>query len=294
MWLLISIIGYFLNALSAVVDKILISKRISNPAVYVFFISLLGLLGLVLAPWGFSLISWWYLFVSLIAGISFALALLYLFKSLKIAESSRVTPFIGGFSPVFVFIFSFFLLGERLDSKQIMAFVIIILGTVLISLGKTGKPNPRRAYWLAFFSAFFFGLSYALTKYLFNNLSFVNAFVWLRLTTFLGALLLLLRAQNRRDIFHQDTKTMRQSGPLFLFGQLCGAASFLLINYAISLASVTLVNALQGLQYAFLLVLVLILFKWRPNLLEEKIKGWVLVQKILAIILIGWGLFLLV
>ena len=171
---------------------------------------------------------------------------------------------------------------------------MIILGTVLISLGKTGKSNSRRVYWLALFSAFFFGLSYALTKYLFNNLSFVNAFVWLRLTTFVGALFLLLSAQNRHDIFHQDKKIARQSGFLFLFGQVAGAASFLLINYAISLASVTLVNALQGLQYAFLLVLVLILFKWRPNLLEEKIKGWVLVQKILAIILIGWGLFLLV
>ncbi|KKR48749.1 MAG: Conserved hypothetical membrane protein, DUF6 family [Candidatus Magasanikbacteria bacterium GW2011_GWC2_40_17] len=294
MWLLISLIGYFLNALSAVVDKILISKKISNPAVYVFYISLLGLFGLVLAPWGLALISWWNLFVSLIAGISFALALLYLFKSLKISESSRITPFIGGFSPIFVFIFSFFILNERLNPKQIMAFVVIILGTVLISLGKTGKSNSRRVYWLALFSAFFFGLSYALTKYLFNNLSFVNAFVWLRLTTFVGALFLLLSAQNRHDIFHQDKKIARQSGFLFLFGQVAGAASFLLINYAISLASVTLVNALQGLQYAFLLVLVLILFKWRPNLLEEKIKGWVLVQKILAIILIGWGLFLLV
>jgi len=294
MWLIISIIGYFLNAIAAVVDKILISKKITNPAVYVFFISLLGLIGFVLAPWGFSWIGWWYLGVSLLAGASFVLALLYLFKSLKIAESSRVTPFIGGFSPIFVFIFSFFLLGERLNLKQLVAFVVIILGTVLISVSKSKAKNPTSVYFLSIFSALMFGLSYTLTKYLFNNLSFVDGFVWVRLTTFFAALFLLVTSQNRQDILHQDKNMVKQSGALFLFGQVAGAGSFLLINYAISLTSVTLVNAMQGLQYAFLLILVLVLFKWRPQLLEERVKGWVLVQKIVAIILIGLGLFLLV
>ncbi|MCX6778625.1 MAG: DMT family transporter, partial [Candidatus Magasanikbacteria bacterium] len=256
MWLIISIIGYFLNAIAAVVDKILISKRISNPAVYVFFISLLGLVGFVLAPWGFSWIGWWFFGVSLVTGASFVLALLYLFKALKIAESSRATPFIGGLSPIFVFLFSFFLLGERLNVKQIVAFLIIILGTVLISLGKSHTKSVSRFYFLAVFSALMFGLSYTLTKYLFNDLSFVNGFVWVRLTTFIAAMFLLVDVKNYQDIFHQNKETARQSGPLFLFGQVAGAVSFLLINYAISMASVTLVNALQGLQYAFLLILV--------------------------------------
>jgi len=294
MWLIISVLGYFLNAVAAITDKILISKKIPNPAVYVFFISLLGLVGLVLAPWGFSWISWFYLGIALIAGVAFTGALLHLFKALKIAESSRVTPFIGGFSPIFVFIFSFFILGERLSFKQIVALVIIILGTILISSGRATQKNPIKAYVFSFISALLFGLYYTLTKYLFDNLSFINGFVWLRLTTFVGALLLLVKVQNRQDIFHQNKETITQSGPLFLFGQAAGAFSFLLINYAISLTSVTVVNALQGLQYAFLLVLILILFKWRPSLLQEKMRGWVLVQKIAAIILIGLGLFLLV
>lgn len=294
MWLLISIIGYFLNAVAAVVDKVLISKKISNPAVYVFFISLLGLGGFVLAPWGFSWIGCFYLVLALIAGVAFVGALLHLFKALKIAESSRVTPFIGGLSPIFVFIFSFFILGERLNFKQIIALAVIILGTVLISSGRATQKNPVKAYVFSFISALLFGLYYTLSKYLFNNLSFINGFVWLRLTTFVGALLLLVKVQNRQDIFHQNKETVRQSGFLFFSGQAAGALSFLLINYAISLTSVTIVNALQGLQYVFLLILIAVLFKWRPGLLQEKMRGWALVQKIAAIILIGLGLFLLV
>ena len=90
---------------------------------------------------------------------------------------------------------------------------------------------------------------------------------------------MLYSAVNRRDIFHPSEETVQKAGPLFLFGQVAGAASFILINYAISISSVTIVNALQGMQYVFLLIMVLILARWRPRILEEKLRGAVLAQK---------------
>lgn len=294
MWLVITAGAYFLNAIAAVVDKFLISKKISNPAVYAFYISALGLLGLILIPWGFGWIGWFNLGIVLVAGITFTGALLHLFKGLAVNESSRITPFIGGLSPIFVFLFSFFLLGERLGEKQLLAFVLIITGTIFISLGRSSRKNLARGFWYAGISALMFGISYTLTKLAYNNLSFINGFVWLRLTTFIGGLLLLYSASNRRDIFGGNKKDAAKIGPLFLFGQAAGALSFVLVNYAIFLSSVTIVNALQGLQYVFLLIMVLILAQWRPYLLEEKLRGAALAQKISAIILIGAGLYLLV
>ncbi|MBI5022832.1 MAG: DMT family transporter [Candidatus Magasanikbacteria bacterium] len=294
MWLLITAVAYFLNAIAAVVDKFLISKKISNSAVYAFYISALGLSGLILIPWGFGWIGWWNLAIVLAAGVTFTCALLHLFKGLAVNESSRITPFIGGLSPIFVFIFSFFLLGERLVGKQPLAFILIIIGTVFISLGKSSKKNLVVGFWYAGISALMFGVSYTLTKLAYNNVSFINGFVWLRITTFIGGLFLLYSAANRRDIFHPSEKTVQKAGPLFLFGQVAGAASFLLINYAISISSVTIVNALQGLQYVFLLIMILILARLRPQVLEEKLRGVVLTQKISAIVLIGAGLYLLV
>ena len=108
MWLLITAVAYFLNAIAAVVDKFLISKKISNPAVYAFYISVLGLLGLILIPWGFGWIGWYNFGIVFVAGVTFTCALLHLFKGLAVNESSRITPFIGGLSPIFVFLFSFF------------------------------------------------------------------------------------------------------------------------------------------------------------------------------------------
>ncbi len=294
MWLVIINVAYFLNALSAVVDKFLLNKKIPQPAVYTFAIITLGLLGLVLAPWGFAWISGFLFLISLIAGVSFSGALFSLFKALTYNETSRITPLIGGLSPIFVFSFSFFILAERLSARQFLAFIFIVLGTLLISYSKHASHGEKKGYLWAFFSACLFGFSYALTKYIFDNTTFINGFVWLRVTTFLGGALLLLSRANRQAIFQSFKKNKGSTSGLFLVGQISGSASFLLINYAISLASVTLVNALQGVQYVFLLIMVLILSRRHSNVLEEKMRGVVLAQKIIATALIGLGLGFLI
>jgi hypothetical protein len=67
-----------------------------------------------------------------------------------------------------------------------------------------------------------------------------------------------------------------------------------LVNYAISISeSVALVNALRGLEYVFLLVIVFSL-SWKfPHLLEEKITPTAVAKKIVATALIIAGLFIL-
>ena len=68
---------------------------------------------------------------------------------------------------------------------------------------------------------------------------------------------------------------------------------FLLQNYAIFLGSVALVNALQGVQYAFLLVLGGLISVFYPNLLKENISTKVVIQKLTAVLLISIGLYFL-
>jgi len=53
------------------------------------------------------------------------------------------------------------------------------------------------------------------------------------------------------------------------------------------------VNALQGLQYVFLLFFAVFLSFKFPNILKEEVSRDVLLQKIIAVLLIGGGLVLL-
>lgn len=293
-WFTIAIIAYLLNAIAVTIDKFLLSKKITNPAVYAIFISTLSLLALVLIPFGFNLYSLNQILIALIAGVLFTFALLYMFKALSQNEASRITPFMGGLQPIFVFILALIFLNEALGWQQITAFAVIIIGTVLISWQKSSKTNKKSAYLFAIISTLLFAVSYTINKYSFVNQDFISGFVWTRIGAFLGALMLLISAKNRYDIKSELKKPKQQAGSLFIIGQLAGALSFILINYTISISSsVALVNALQGLQYIFLLLIVFSL-SWKfPKLLEEKFTLTVIFKKVIATILIIGGLFIL-
>ncbi len=294
-WLIIVGVAYLLNAIAAVVDKYLLAKSIPQPAVYAFFISFLGIIALVLIPFGFAVPSFIQIIISLAAGLTFTFALLYLFKALKCNDTSRITPFIGGWQPLFIFILSFLFLNEKLSHAEIFAFFILVGGTILITL-EFGKKEGKGGFGVATVSAILFAISYVLTKEVYLNQTFISGFVWTRIGAFLGALLLLIPTDNRRAIFANFKKSKPQqqkTGALFIGGQAAGALSFLLVNYAISLASVSLVNAMQGLQYVFLLVMVFFLAKFHPKILKEKMTGLIIWQKVGAIVLVGVGMAIL-
>ncbi|MEA2088372.1 MAG: EamA family transporter [Patescibacteria group bacterium] len=314
-WLFIVVIGYLLNAIAMTTDKFILTKFISRPAVFAFNVGISNVaIIFILAPFCLKWIDLFQIIISLLAGVSFIMAIFFMYKAVKQDEVSRVAPYIGSLNPVFIFILAWFFLGEQLTLKQVIAFIFIISGGILISwqfqdkknlfyclipkyIQKKIKKNITRSKMkilgIATISAILFAMSYTLTKYIYNSTDFLNGFVWTRFGVVLGSLLLLPKI-NLRKIFPPKKKDRKKTGMVFLFGQICGGLSFFLINYAFSINSVTLTHALQGLQYVFLFLIILILSKKFPFILKEKITPFVLAQKICAILLICGGLFFLI
>jgi len=297
-WLLIIVVAYFLNASATVVDKFLLTKKIPNPAVYAFFICVLNLLGLVFIPFGFHFTSAAQTLIALINGILFTFAYLFMFMALNRNEASRITPFMGGLQPIFVLLLAFVLLGEKIGGYSLLAFAIIVLGTVILSYQKeTTKKliaSSKSSYWLAVVATILFAAAYTLNKYIFVSEGFVTGFVLVRLGTFLGALLLLLRPGNIRDIITEIKTPKKSSKGLFLAGQGAGALSLILVSYAVAISpSVAIINASRGLEYVFLLVIILLLARKHPHLLEEKLTPLIIFQKAAAVALIIAGLVIL-
>ena len=140
-WLSLTLFAYFLNAIAMVVDKTLLKRAIKNPFVYTFYIAALGAVFIILAiplAFVFSLELVWpgmtQFWISLLAGGTFSIGLFLLFVALKREDTSRLTPMVGGLTPIFVLIFAYFFIGEALIRHQIFAFILIIAGTFLISL----------------------------------------------------------------------------------------------------------------------------------------------------------------
>lgn len=292
-WLTLSLSVYFINALASIIDKVLISKEIPHPFSYTFFVGFLSVTVVIFAPFGFFIPPLSILVIALFSGAVFLLALFLLFTALYKSEASRVLITTGGLTPVFIFLLSILFLKERLNSWQLAAFFLLILGGVLINLSRESFKYRVKFLKITVSASFFFALSFVLTKFVFLHQPFFNGFIWIRLGSFLVAISFLISKDLRRKIFQIGKKTKEKISLIFIGNKSLAGLSFILLNLAISKGNVALVNALQGIQYVFVFIFTLFLSLNFPQLLKEKINSRLLVQKIFAIGLIIFGILLL-
>lgn len=292
-WLAFVLSGHLANAGAFLIDKILLSKRLQHPTVYVFFIGVLSAFAFLLLPIAnFRPISGQLLIESALAGSTFIVALLCFFEALRRGETSTVVPLIGALVPIWTIGFAQVYLGEGLSASQGYGIVLLIIGAILVSYeDRRGSSMTVTEIVLAAASGGFFAVSYTLTKAVFNGTEFLNGFLWMRLFALLTALPLLLIVTTRRAIF--SGQASQRPGLLFLFGQVLGAAGFFLLNLGLKYApQVSVVNALQGIQYGFLFLFILGFSFFAPNIIHEHLTKRDIIRKIIAIIILGVGLML--
>jgi drug/metabolite transporter (DMT)-like permease len=306
-WLVLAIFAYLILALVNLADKFLLDKIVPSAKTYTFLVSILGLMVLVAAPWALHWPGFYWLVINLIVGAIFPFALLLLYRALKLGDTSKIIPLIGGAIPIFTIALSILFLGDIFSLRQWLAIVLLICGTVLMALMPAGhslwshmalwfgftKAKNRKAIMTAIGAGLLFALFFVGTKYTYQTQEFLSAFIWVRIGTFLAGLSLLLPIEQRKEIIHGLKKIHGGKGFLLFANQAIAAIGFLLQNYAIFLGSVALVNALQGVQYAFLLVLGALISVFYPGLLKENISAKVIIQKFSAVILISIGLYFL-
>lgn len=294
LWLVIVIIAYFLFAIAAVGDRYLLIGA-PNPKIYSFYVGILGGLSLVLIPFvGFFIPTPFEIIFCLFAGVMFLFAIFSAFEGLERFEASRIIPAIGGLVPIFTFILVYAFSGgkEVLGIKEIIAFIFLLIGSVLITYDPK-KKLISKSLKISAIAAVFFSLMFVLSKYVYLMLPFWTGFIWMRIGLFLSALGFLFFKDIRREVFFKKKKSFnRKTGTIFILNQAVGASATILQNWAIALAPLaflSIINALQGVQYLFLFILTLILFKS----LKEEISKRIIIQKIFAIIVIIFGLVII-
>jgi drug/metabolite transporter (DMT)-like permease len=295
MWLYLAILAYLLFALSNIGDKLVVTKFKTEPIVYAFYVGFLGIVSLWLIPFGVSWLPLFLFFLALSAGVAFMVALYCMYKALSLGETSKAITIMGSSSPIFTFLLANIFLHEQLKLNEIIAFGILVLAIILIVWQKE-KRAPKKYHESLIFWAVAAGLAFAvnyiLTKYLFDQGTFVNIFFWTRIGGFITALLILLLPRARKLIKVDWQRPKKQKGLLVLGIQLAGGAGVIMQSYALSQASATIINALQAVQYALVFILATILGYQTPHLKEHLSKRQI-IQKILALSLIAIGLYLL-
>lgn len=305
-WIAAALSAYLLLAVANLFDKFLVDNVLKSSKAYAFSACVLGSVMFLAAPW---LLYWpgWILFAfNLLNGFIFAIALWMLYEALRRGEAARTLVFIGGVTPIFSLLFSLLFFKERFSLNQWIGILFIIIGVAIIIFLPTARSYLARVFkkfnivpevksggvGIALISALAYSVYFLSTKVAYAYQPFASSFIWTRLGAALFVLLFLIQRSDRQAIM----ALWRKSGPnkgkfLVVFNQALGATGFILQNYAVYLGSVVLVNALQGVQYAFLLVISTILALSAPRLLKETFSWKIFLQKMAAVVFVAVGLY---
>ena len=146
----------------------------------------------------------------------------------------------------------------------------------------------------------FSSLYYVGSKYVYQSNGFYSGFV--SIFSFVGIFaLILFFSPSIRVLFKKNKNVKSKSNNnavkqffIVTSNKILSVLGMVLVQYAISLASVSIVNALVGFQYGLLILLVALFSKFYPKFFREDYTKTEIIQEFLAVLLIVVGLGLLI
>jgi len=296
-WILLVIWAYMLLAVANISDKIFLKALFRHPAILASIIGGMGSISVVLIPFGqFGWPGLFYFCSLILAGVCFVLALLFFFHALSAEEASRVVPYVGALVPIVTLVFASAFLNEELAGNAYVGFAFLIVGGYMVAHDPWSNPNEHSFHtWImASLGSMFFALSFVLSKWLFSTMDFIQAFVWIRIGSVFAALVIIAISLFRKASYLKELRHVASKGFLAFLGvQAIGGIGFILQNVAISKGSVSLVNAMQGIQYVFVIAFAGLFAKQFPKIIQENISKKIVVAKLIGVVVIATGLVLI-
>jgi uncharacterized membrane protein len=305
MWFFIATIGYILLGIVFVLDKFILEKSVSTPVVYTFYSTIFMFAALLAYPFGAGVlfgIDWMW---AVVAGLGFGFGLWTLFQAIRLGETSHISPFVGAFIVVFTYICSSIFLGETLTIVQMSGISILLVASFLLSFEKSEKYNGFHfGFVWAILSAFLFAVSHVATKYIYEQYDFLTGFVWTRafvgivglITLFFPSVWCIFKKKKKEKKRKIQDKTFveKHAFGIVVSNKILAVFGVVAIQYAIAIGSVTLVNALAGMQYIFMFIIIIGLTTFAPKVFKEDFTRRELITESVAILFVIIGSALLI
>ncbi len=290
-WISFTLISVFFLTASITIDKYILERYIREASVCLIVLSIVGLIfGIGIFLKDFVLLPIHLLTLSLLAGVLYFVSALAYFKALKIEESSRVIA-LSNVSPLFVLILAVPFLNEILLFKEYFGIFPLVLGAILISIKKDFKLRNPKAFFCIFGGALAYAIHDVLTKYLLNFADYWTVYAYIQIGAFLAALPIIY-------FYLPELKsTISKFGKRVLFfmvaSETLNVIAMITITIAISFGYVSLVSGLSSILPLFILIFVSLISIFNPAVLKEELRGSVFILKLIAVILICLGGFLI-
>lgn len=288
---LLAVLAHGIIGASLVWDKVLLKNPgTKNLVSYVFWLGALSVFGVVLVPFGYKSASMGLMTLAFGAGLLHLVAIFFYYEALKRGEASETLAVMGGFTPVATELIGLALLSKQMTGWQLIGFAVMTAGGFVMFFSET-LPLKKLIVPIALSSGFF-GLVNILEKIVYDQTNFVTGYVWFTIGTFAGAMALLLRKSWRKQIFAESGQDNPRNRFWYFVNRFGAGVGSFLIFYAISLTHPAVVSAIAGVRYGTIFFLALILTKLRPKWLKENFRGWQLLTKAAATLMVIAGVVL--
>jgi len=292
--LFFAILGYTLLAVVSILDKSILEKTVKKPAIYTFYSTIFFFLAFLALPWCVQIsgLGFW---VSVFSGLAYGFGMWTMFTALEFGEASHVTPFVGAVVALSTFFLSASILGETLSLGIKIGLFFLIVASILLSVERNKKHTGfHKGFVWAFISGILFGLSHVSAKFVYGLYPFFTGIIWTKGSVGLVAVFALCVPGVLKAISNKGKDKIKSGGGKIVFwNKALGILAVVLVQYAIFIGSVTVVNGLAGIHYALMFIFIYLLTKFRPLAFFEKFTKRELIIESVAIVFMIIGLLFL-
>ena len=278
----------------SILDKSILTKSVKKPAVYVFYSSIFFFLAFLLLPWCVHLSSLGVI-VSIFSGLTFGFGMWTMFTALEYGEASHVAPFVGAVVVLSTYFFSSSILGEVLSLEIKAGLLFLVIASILLSIERNKKHTSfHKGFAWAFLAGILFGLSHVSAKFIYGLYPFFTGLIWTKGAVGFVAIFALCIPGVFKAVFKKGKDKVKEGdAKIIVLDKVLGIIAVVLIQYAISIGSVTVVNGLAGIQYALMFIFIYFLTKFKPTVFFEKFTRRELIIESVAILFMIAGLIFL-
>lgn len=234
-----------------------------------------------------------HILVAIGAGLLNAATLIIMLNSFQKGEVSRVVPVVCS-SPIFVALLSMPILREMLNFWEWLAVFMTVVGAVLISLQRdegAAKTRLQKSFFLLLLAALMAALSSIGYKYALETLSFWNMVSINSIGVAVVALPLSLRKSTFLEL--KKLKQRTQTMGLIFSNQIIAAVGAAIGFVAFASGPVALVSTIMNIRPVFVFLFSLIISRFYPNFINEKLNRSAIIIKLIGIALITTGVVII-
>ncbi len=300
-WFLIALINPIAHAFVNHFDKYLLSKYVKGGTVgaLILFSALFAVFALpviyFINPGVLSGITFMQGVILMVNGAFLTLGIILYLYALDTDEASYVAPFMQ-FYPVFGFLLGFILLKEVLDVNQILAGILIVIGSVVLSYELNPGKNKFKLKLVALMigACFFYSINAVIFKSIAVDEGFTTSLFWDMAGKFIFGVILFVSLKSYQTEFIGMIKNNGVKVVILnVINEIIGLVGEIATVFAVLLAPVAMVQSLTGLQPVFVLIIGIFLTLFFPKFAKESLSRNHLLQKIIGVVIVTVGVFLL-